>query len=74
MYHLIDFDFEKYCADCSAGIFWLLFKNTGEQNSNDGLVEIGTLSLITLRHAEERVSVRNWGHRDRNLARFHLLW
>ena len=37
--------------------FRLPFENTGdEKNSSDGLAEIGALSLITLRHTEERVS------------------
>jgi len=39
-------------------MFRLRFKNCGERNSNFGLVEIGT---ITLRHTEERVSIRKIG-------------
>ena len=44
-------------------------RNTGEKKE-EGSVEIGALSLcvIPLGHTDERVSVRNWGCHDRNLA------
>lgn len=52
----------------------LLFKNTGEKNSNDGHRNWYVITLRHTVHSEERASVRNWGRHDRNLARLPIFF